>query len=167
MIKTQEKTSKELVLELRQHHQSILDELGKSDAYFYPKMAYRPANKDELYISCFPSELYKGDDIYTEFVNREYIPEDSNRTLWVLKHNPFWKEEYELTIAGDKYLIPVSELTKVNLPKKVEEVDSFKSLSDFVDDSPINDMTIRHFATIMLGKPVSKKQWLNKLITDK
>jgi hypothetical protein len=173
MIKTQEKSTKDRVAELREKHQPLFEEIGKPQSYFYPKIAYRPADKDELYVSFFPSELGKGDDIYTEFINRDYNPEDSNRTLWVLKYNPHWREEYEPTQVNDlstaRYLVPVSELTKVNLPKKQEEdeADPFKSLIDFVDDCPISQMTVRDFATIMLGKPISHKPWLNKLITEK
>ena len=68
-----------------------------------------------------------------------------------------------------RYLVPVSELSKVNLPKKKveEDADPFKSLVDFVDDCPISQMTVRDFATIMLGKPISYKPWLNKLISEK
>jgi len=171
MIKTQEKTTKDRVLELREKHQDVFEEIGKPHAYFYPKIAYRPVDKDELYVSFFPSELNKGDDIYTEFISRDYTPEDSNRTLWVLRYNPHWKEEYEPTQVNDlstaRYLVPVSELSKVNLPKKEQEADPFRSLADFVDDCPFSQMTVRDFATIMTGKPVSYKTWLNKLITEK
>lgn len=171
MIKTQEKTSRELVAELREKHQEIFNQMGTPNVYFYPKMAYRPQDKDELYISLFPSELSKGDDIYTEFVNRDYIPEDSNRTLWVLKYNPFWKEEYEETQSMNsstvRYLVPVSELTKVNVTTKVMDADPFKSLVDYaLDDCPLSEMTIRDFATVLLKKPLSNKQWLNKLIVE-
>jgi hypothetical protein len=169
MIKTQEKSTKERVLELREKHQLVFEEIGKPSAYFYPKIAYRPTDKDELYVSFFPSELNKGDDIYTEFINRDYNPEDSNRTLWVLKYNPHWKEEYEPTQVNDlstaRYLVPVSELSKVNLPKKEQEADPFKSLVDFTDDCALSQMTVRDFATIMLGRPLSHKTWLNNLIT--
>lgn len=171
MIKTTEKTTKDRVLELREKHQEAFNEIGKPNAYFYPKIAYRPSDKDDLYVSFFPSELNKGDDIYTEFINREYDPEDGNRTLWVLKYNPYWKEEYEPTQVNDlstaRYLVPVTELSKVNLPKKEQEADPFKSLEDHIDDCSIGQMTLRDFATIMLGKPMSHKPWLNKLITEK
>lgn len=172
MIKTQEKSTKDRVAELREKHQTFFEEIGKPQSYFYPKIAYRPADKDELYVSFFPSELSKGDDIYTEFINRDYNPEDGNRALWVLKYNPHWREEYEPTQVNDlnsaRYLVPVSELCKITpLKKEEEDADPFKSLVDFVDDCPINQMTLRDFATIMTGKPLSYKSWLNKLITEK
>ena len=41
------------------------------------------------------------------------------------------------------------------------------SLPDPDTDPPINDMTIRDLAAIILGKPVSNKEWLNKIIKSK
>jgi hypothetical protein len=34
-------------------------------------------------------------------------------------------------------------------------------------DAPFDQLTVRDLAAILLKKPVSNKQWLNKLITDK
>jgi hypothetical protein len=40
-------------------------------------------------------------------------------------------------------------------------------LSDLsVDDLSVSDLTIRDLVAILHKKPVSKKEWLNKLITD-
>jgi hypothetical protein len=36
-----------------------------------------------------------------------------------------------------------------------------------MDDAPIDEMTIRDFATIMTGRPLSAKSWLNNLISGK
>ena len=82
-----------------------------------PKMAYRPSGKDDLHISFFPSELEKGEDIYTEFVSIDYDSEDPLRTLYKYKNNPHWKEEYELVTSNSgfqRHLIPVSELQVIN-----------------------------------------------------
>ena len=80
-------------------------------------MAYRPSGKDDLHVSFFPSELEKGKDIYTEFVSIQYESEDPKRTLYLVKHNPHWKEEYELITSNsgfERHLIPVSELKAIN-----------------------------------------------------
>ena len=80
-------------------------------------MAYRPTGKDELHVSFFPSELEKGQDIYTEFVSIEYDTEDPKRTLYLIKHNPHWKEEYELITSSsgfERHIIPASELKVIN-----------------------------------------------------
>jgi len=108
---------KERVKNLRQEHQPYFDKVGISDAAFIPKMAYRPQGKDELYISFFPSELENECDIYTEFVSIDYVSEDPKRTLYMVPHNPFWKEEYEIITSNSghaRHFIPVSELKVIN-----------------------------------------------------
>jgi len=80
-------------------------------------MAYRPAGKDELHVSFFPSEMEKEQDIYTEFVSIDYDSEDPKRTLYLHKHNSHWKEEYELITSSSgfvRHIIPVSELKIIN-----------------------------------------------------
>jgi hypothetical protein len=167
-----ELTSKEKIAMLREKHQPVFDALEIPNALFYPKMAYRPYGKDELYVSFFVNELKREADIYTEFVSRDYVSEDSNRTLWMWRYNPHWEEEYEATEPNDlgnvRYLVPVSELIKVNMPKEKMAPDPFKSFGeDLIDDAPIDEMTIRDFATIMTGRPLSTKSWLNNLISGK
>jgi len=154
---------------LREKHQDSFEALGIPGALFFPKMAYRPRGKDELYVSFFATELRREADIYTEFVSREYEPEDANRTLWLWRYNPHWSEEYETTEPSDlgyvRYLIPVSELVKVKVPeKKAAPVDPFVAFGKDLTDEPFTHMTIRDFAAIVTGKPVSNKEWLNKLI---
>jgi len=160
-----ELSTKEKIAVLREKHQFIFDTLDIPNALFYPKMAYRPHGKDELYVSFFANELKREGDIYTEFVSRDYMSEDSNRTLWMWRYNPHWEEEYETTEPTDgkpKYG------SILNLPKEKIPADPFKAFGDdLIDDVSLSDMTIRDFAAIMLGRPLSHKTWLNKLITDK
>ena len=123
---------------LREEHQDYFNTSGLSDALFIPKMAYRPPSKDDLYISFFPSELQKSQDIYTEFVSIDYDSEDPKRTLYLLKYNPYSKEEYELTTSNagfERYLIPVSELKIINdasnrNTSEVKEILNLQELSD-------------------------------------
>lgn len=105
---------KEKVNLLRKDHEDYLEHIP--NALFIPKMAYRPKDKDELHISFFPSELSKEQDIYTEFVSINIESEDPKRTLYLLKHNPFWKEEYETIVSSrgfETHIVPVSELKPV------------------------------------------------------
>ena len=160
------------VANLREKHQFIFETLGMPGALFFPKMAYRPRGKDELYVGFFASEFKREADVYTEFVSSEYYPEDANRTLWMWRYNPHWEEEYDTTEPNNlghvRYLVPVSELTKVSLPKEKMPVDPFESFGqDLTDDAPISEMTIRDFATIMTGRALSSKPWLNNIITGK
>ncbi len=105
------------VAKLREEHQDYFIANKMDDALYIPKMAYRPGGKDELHVSFFPSELQKEKNIYTEFVSIEYDTEDPKRTLYLIKHNPHWKEEYELITSNsgfERHIIPVSELKVVN-----------------------------------------------------
>lgn len=108
---------KEKIAKLREEHENYFKKIGIKNPLYIPKMAYRPPGKDELYISFFPSELEKGKDIYTEFVSINYDSEDPKRTLYLCKHNPYFKEEYELATSSsgfERYFIPVSELIIIN-----------------------------------------------------
>lgn len=108
---------KEKIAKLREEHENYFKKIGIKNPLYIPKMAYRPPGKDELYISFFPSELGKGKDIYTEFVSINYDSEDPKRTLYLCKHNPYFKEEYELATSSsgfERYFIPVSELIIIN-----------------------------------------------------
>jgi hypothetical protein len=169
---SKEPTSAEKIAALREKHQPIFNAYAVSNALFYPKMVYKPKGKDELYVSFWASELRKGDNIYTEFVDREYNSEDIERNLWLWRYNPHWEEEYEQTepntIGHVRYLVPVSELIKVNLP---DEKVPFKQTTGELDisqidtsDPSVSEMTMRDFVAIMTGKPVSNKAWLNEII---
>jgi len=108
---------KDKVVKLREEHQEYFIGESTPNAIYIPKMAYRPSGKDELYISFFPSEMEKEHDIYTEFVSIDYDSEDPKRTLYLLKHNPHWKEEYELITSSSgfvRHMIPVNELKVIN-----------------------------------------------------
>ena len=108
---------KDKVAKLKEEHEDYFLKTGIKNALYIPKMAYRPGGKDELHVSFFPSELEKNKDVYTEFVSIEYDSEDPKRTLYLIKHNPHWKEEYELIKSSsgfERHLIPVSELKVIN-----------------------------------------------------
>lgn len=116
---------------------------------YIPRMAYKPQGHHEVVISFFASELKHGQDIYTEFVSRNYESEDPNRILYKWKHNPYWATEYatsEDTVPSSiKYYIPTSELIviskngEINQDKSEEEVVSTnidsKSLSSMLNKS--------------------------------
>ena len=108
---------KKKVNDLREEHEDHFQTTGAINALFIPKMAYRPPGKDELHISFFPSELEKEENIYTEFVSIDYDSEDPKRTLYLLKHNHHWKEEFELATSSSgfqRHLVSVNELKVIN-----------------------------------------------------
>ena len=172
---------KEKVENLRRYHQNLLDSIGASDALYVPRMAYKPTSHHEIVISFFASELKQGKDIYTEFVSKEFEPEDPDRTLWKWRYNPFWKEEYErskdVVPSAIKYYVPVSELvlvsrnnkknfTKDKIPHQTESLTSMLKKPETPKEEMVTDMTIRDFAAILWREPVSNKKWLNDLINS-
>jgi hypothetical protein len=124
---------KKRVAKLREEHEDFFQKNGIINALYIPKMAYRPTGKDDLHVSFFPSELEKGRDIYTEFVSIEYETEDPKRTLYLIKQNAHWKEEYELITSSsgfERHIIPVSELKVMNdvtdrSEEKIATIDDF------------------------------------------
>lgn len=173
---------KENLKKLKEFHKSTLQKLGVSDYSLIPKLAYRPSGKTDLHVSFFYSEISKGHDVYLEFTDRNNIPEDPERTLYLWKFNPHFEEEYERTEPAEntghiRYLVPVEELkvirkygpeTTITPEKEIKLKPSMDfSLPNPETDPPINDMTIRDLAAIILGKPVSNKEWLNNIIKNK
>tara|TARA_Y100001937_G_scaffold93446_1_gene126542 strand:- start:5780 stop:6307 length:528 start_codon:yes stop_codon:yes gene_type:complete len=127
---------KSVVAELRKEHEDYFKSIDSPNALYIPKMAYRPSGKDELHIGFFPSEMNKNADIYTEFVSIDYVSEDPKRTLYLLKFNPHWEEEYELITSNagfERHIIPVSELKVINdinsrnnIEEKIQELSNYE-----------------------------------------
>ena len=117
--------------------------------------------------------MYKRQDLYTEFVSRDYEPEDPERRLWKWVYNDSYDEEYAKSdphpTTGDKrYLIPIEELIEVEVKQEVKQKEIlFEPLPDANADVPFNAMTLRDYAAIQWKLPVSHKAWLNNLINDK
>jgi hypothetical protein len=180
MITTKKLTTeerKEKIQELFNTYKDYLKSINVKDPLFIPKMAYVPEGKDEKHVTFFTSELENAEkfdnpkDIYIEFADIEYNSEDPDRTLYKWKFNPHWRTEYDVVTskAGyERYAIPVSELhvitdiKKINSSKTIEI--NFDEHQIFSDDVKLEDITLRDIAALLLRKPVSKKEWLNKLI---
>jgi hypothetical protein len=160
---------RENMKKLREFHQPMLDALGLSDATFIPKLAYVPHGKTERFNALFLSEISKGVDLYIEFADSNNLPQFEDRALYRWKFNPHFEEEYEKTEPSSttgqvRYLVPIAELTKVELPEHSQPEIPF-DLTDPEQDLPMNQMTMRDYAAIHMRKPVSRKPWLNELIT--
>lgn len=174
-VSTSSEDKREKLKRLREYHQVTLNNLRVPDAIFIPKMAYRPYGKVELHIGFFESEVSKGEDIYVEFTSKELVPEDPERKLYKWRFNPHYSDEYEKTEPSPqnghfRYLVPVEELVVVSTSKEVPLGEQakldFSDIPDPEDDLPMDQMTIRDYAAIHMRKPVSKKEWLNKLVTQ-
>lgn len=157
--------------ELKDYHAPLLEKLGIDDPFIATAMAHKPKGKDTKHISLFPSQMKRGVDIYLEFTDKDNVPEDPTRKLYKWKYNPFWHEEYDsVEIEGStdsRYLIPVAELIVIENPV-AKGIQSFKSFDEIMDpdtDAPFDQMTIRDLVAILHRKPVSRKKWLNDLLT--
>jgi len=169
-------SNKEKVLKLKVKHEPAFSILGIENPIFSPKMTFYPEGKDKPHIGLFLSEINQGQNVYTEFVGKDFQEEDPDRTLWVWEYNPTWAQEYDY-IEGEipakrRYLIPTSELKKVRIDMDSMQGSLFEDKVDLTkydqaDDSPMSEMTLRDYAAIKLNKPVSKKEWLNKIITSR
>jgi hypothetical protein len=169
----QEKTE-----ELIKFHDWKFKLLDEDNPLFIPKCAYCPKGKSELFIGFFASELKKNRDIYTEFTSIDLDPEDPDRNLYKWRYNPHFEDEYEKTDPGAnghfRYLVPVSELIKIEFEKTDLNATGpgtlFPDFDEIMDpdaDNMLSQITIRDLAAILLKKPVSHKKWLNDLISDK
>ena len=162
---------KEKTEELLQEHMWKFERLNELNPFFVPKSAYIPRGKTEHHIGVFPSEFKRGADMYLEFTSFDLVPEDPKRTLYRLRANNYYDEEFEKTDdVNFRYLVPVSELEVVKfeepdvLPEQTTLFPDFNDMISEKDDCKISDLTARDLVAIMHKIPVSKKQWLNNLI---
>lgn len=170
------KSKREKVQDLLKHHSELLKFEDVTNPKFIPRLCYK--HKGELIIGFYKREIEGGVDIYIEFCDRNYMPEDPKRTLYKWYYNPEYHDEYELSephqSTGDqRYLIPIDELVNLNelyeeKIKKEEkpkiQTELFKDLPDPGSDVPYESMTLRDYAAIQWKKPVSLKKWLNEII---
>lgn len=151
---------KEKILNLRKKHQPVFEKLGVPDAIFIPKLVYGNPKT----VCFFPSELKHERDIYIEMADKEYNSEDESRTLYKWKYIPNYANVYQQEThksSGDAMtFVPFTDF--VAIPHN-DEADEF-GIPNPDEDSPISELTVRDLAAIFTNKPVSHKQWLNKII---
>lgn len=120
---------KEKEREFYMQHMDTFKAIGLVDPFFTLKTAFFKKGKYGRQSQFFEWELKKGEDIYIEFyenvyndkgANTDIIPMNEERTLFKLKYNPFYHEEYDVTETMEpdgkvdrKYLVPVSEMVVV------------------------------------------------------
>lgn len=171
---------KKRVAELREYHQPYFESVGESRAKFTAKMLYGyPPDKSKF----FYSEIGMDTPLYVEFVTWDYKPSDERR-LYMYKFNPDYEKDYvkEQTDSGiDMYVVPLEQFRLVTGPddtpvpvdtKEEPKANPQASLDldfDIInpdEDCPADNITLRDWAAILLKAPVSRKEWLNKLIKD-
>lgn len=132
----------------RQENQKILmathlptfKRLKIADPYFIAKSAWAPPG-EALKMQFFPNELKQGRDIYTELSDFNAVSEDPTHTLYKLKHNPFYAEEYPLEQKTSKsgndyevYVIPIEELLAID--KKTGKEIPYNAYQDYLKNPP-------------------------------
>lgn len=120
---------KEKEKEFLTEHLGTLKKAKVADPFFTIKTAFFKKGKYGRQVQFFEWELDKAEDIYIEFYDNVYddsrtlldvVPMYDKRCLFKHKHNPFYKEEYELKESTNSqgnpyssYVISVSELTAI------------------------------------------------------
>jgi len=156
---------KERTAKLREQHEPVFKALDVPDAHFIPKMAHHVSGLEGIHMGFFDSELKHGEDVYTEMISMQMEPEDPDRTLFKLRGNPHYNEEFAqsdpMPNGHVRYYVPISELETVS----VDEISTEDfGLMDPNSDAPLSRLTIKDIAAIHWKKPVSEKSWLNDLI---
>jgi hypothetical protein len=120
---------KEKEREFYMQHMDAFKAIGIADPFFTITTAFFKKGKFGRPCQFFEWELKKGEDIYMEFYDNAYdgngktidiIPMNEDRSLFKLKYNPYFQEEYDVIEGVDsegkpdrKYLIPVNEMMVV------------------------------------------------------
>lgn len=161
---------KAIIKALRAFHQPVLDAVGASNAPFIPKMAYVPRGMSEAHIGFFKSEIVSNCDVYVEFCSKQNVPEDPERRLYKYRYNPHFESEYATTEPNEnghvRYLVPIAELIEIQAPTKEEDTQLNFHLPDPDADLPLDQITIRDLAAILLKTPCSRKEFLNEVIRN-
>lgn len=159
--------------ELREYHQPYFERIGEPKARFVGKMLYGFPKPNR--VRFFENEIASSNPLYVEWVSRDFTPEDERR-LYKYVYNPDYATEYpvEVTDSGyEMYVVPVEAFTLVkDIPLAQTEEPKQSTLEldfDIInpdEDCPVENITLRDLAAIYLKAPVSRKEWLNKIIKD-
>jgi len=170
-----EKTTKQKIEDLRMIHKDKFEKLGLPNALFIPRICYIPMGEVEQVVSFFEQDFAKGKDIYTHFVSKGYDSEDPQNRLWKWTYNPYYATEYKKSdphpdTGNFRFIVPVDELELIDdkffkEDTKLDEFDIEDAIPNPNEDPLIEQMTIRDLAAILLKQPVSRKKWLNEIVT--
>lgn len=160
----------ERVQALRRHHESLFERLRIPDAYFDSKV-FMMIDGEKM-IGFYDSQLNPGVPVYFELNGFKQEINDPTRTLYVLKPDPKYKENYVFVAdgkAGPQYFTPLKDIPVVPKDSKwmaPSEKVIIESTEVDPEDATFQSLTARDHACISLKVPSTKKEWLNKLITE-
>lgn len=179
------RTRDEYTKEITEYHKDVLNMI-EGDYLFIPKFAYYRKGstaKDGKVVQFFENELDKNIDIYIERIDSNGEPEDPDRTLFRLRPNPFFREEYESEDKQSKkgndytvFLVPFEEFEIVKIKEDNNQIEQSTATTKVVEETGAvivtpnngavswNSLNARDRACIELKVPESDKQWLNELI---
>lgn len=138
--KTPDTSSKrDKIKALIEHHKPTFLKEGVSNPKFIPKLAYKHNNV--LSIGVYPREIYGGKDIYIEFCDRAYTPENPERTLYKWEYDPEFDTNYEKSephpaTKDRRYLIPVTDLINLTVLYQGSKPDEPSKLSKKPEPAP-------------------------------
>jgi len=173
------------IIELRKFHQPYFDAIGKPEVHYTCKMRYGFPYHSTKFLE---AEINKPEPIYVEWTSRDCVPED-NRRLYKYEPNPAYRDEYKAetddygkvwyVVPIDKFVLVKDELALeikqvVEEPEELENKEEPQQIAMDLDfgiinpdeDCPLDNVTLRDLAAILLKTPVSRKEWLNKIISD-
>jgi len=159
---------KKFISNLREFHQSYFDSIDEPHARFIVKMLFGwPPDRAKFY----ESELTNNSSLFVEWVSRDYVPEH-DRDLYKYNYTANYLTEFtkEINEKGVvMYIVPLSNFTLIKPGINAKEEKKKEIASDFEminpdEDCSLSEMTIRDLSAILLKRPVSRKEWLNKLI---
>jgi hypothetical protein len=147
---------KEKEAEFFAQHEKTFSKLKLHDPFFTIKTAFFQKGKQGRHVQFFEWELNKGQDIFIEFYDyvdtengRNMIPMYKQRQLFMLRTNPFFKEEYEtketVKSTGDSYisyLVPLAEMLVVLKDGSMISYSDFEN-GNYVE--PQEQISLSHF----------------------
>ena len=148
-------------------HLPTFKRLKIAEPYFIAKSAWAPPG-EALKMQFFPNELKVGKDIYTELSDFNAVSEDPTHTLYKLKHNPYYAEEYPLEQKTSKsgndyevYVVPIEELVAID--KKTGKEIPYAAYQDYLKNPPKEEVETKpadfpNFAEEYLDVGLKKKE---------
>lgn len=154
----------EIINSFRQYHMPFLtfNNIPLSD--FNVKAVF--THNYKKVVGIFPNEFRKKNGFYFEMIDTYLQPLDADRKLYRVVPRENYENVYEMTKKGT-FAVPLDELEEVVLPIMDQAAPEyvFKTFMDDTDEHYAK-MTIRDFAAIVQWKPVSTKDWINKMIIN-
>lgn len=166
---------------IREYHKQTLHDLGIPEACLDGKVAFMYNGRKV--ITAFGNQLNKMPNGFLfEITDSSNVPQDKKRTLYWIRPNPAYEEEYEEQADKNRtngyeesdrkmYYYPVEEADVVNTSSaaimkdkllKADQLDAFVP----AEDEHYQKLTILDVLAIMQCEPISNKGYLNEKIRE-